>query len=64
MPTLTIRKVIKLGKCQLVVSLPTAWVRYNNLKAGDRLEVVANKRLIIRPKNKEGPADTGPRQRE
>jgi hypothetical protein len=49
MPTLTIRKVIKLGKCQLVVSLPTAWVRYNNLKAGDRLEVVANKRLIIRP---------------
>ena len=49
MPTITTRKVIKLGKNGLVMSLPAGWVRYYNLKAGDRLEVIANKKLIVRP---------------
>ncbi len=49
MPTVTFRKVIKLGKNGLVISLPAGWVRYYNLKAGDRLEVIANKKLIVRP---------------
>ena len=52
MPTLTSRKAIKLGKCQLVITLPTGWVRYYDLKAGDGLEVIANKKLTIRPDRK------------
>jgi len=49
MPTITIRRVVKLGKNGHVISLPIGWVRYYNLKAGDRLEVIANEKLIIRP---------------
>ena len=49
MPTQTLRKAIKLGKFQLVVTLPAGWVRYYNLKAGDRLEVTANGKLTVRP---------------
>ena len=49
MPTKMFRKAIKLGKYQLVITLPAGWVRYYNLKAGDRLEVIANKKLIVRP---------------
>jgi len=49
MPTKMFRKAIKLGKCHLVITLPTAWVRYNNLKAGDRLEVITNDKLTVRP---------------
>jgi len=49
MPTVTTRKVIKLGKNGLVITLPAGWVRYYHLKAGDRLEVIANKKLIVRP---------------
>ena len=49
MPTLTSRKIIKLGFNGLVITLPAGWIRYYNLKAGDKLEVVANKKLIVRP---------------
>ena len=49
MPTLTTREVIKLGHNGLVITLPAGWVRYNDLKAGDKLEVIANKKLIVRP---------------
>ena len=49
MPIVTSRKVIKLGHNGLVITLPAGWVRYYNLRAGDRLEVIANKKLIVRP---------------
>jgi len=49
MPTLTLRRVIKLGQNGLVITLPADWVRYYNLKAGDRLEVIANEKLTVRP---------------
>jgi len=52
MPTLTIRKIIKLGGNAFVMSLPVGWVRYYNLEAGDRLEVIANKKLIVRTNKK------------
>ncbi len=50
MPTLTFRKVIRLGKDALVISLPAGWVRYYDLKAGDKLEVIANRKLTVKPK--------------
>ena len=52
MPTLTVRKLIKFGDEGLVITVPRGWVRYYNLKAGDKLEVVTNGKLIIRPERR------------
>jgi bifunctional DNA-binding transcriptional regulator/antitoxin component of YhaV-PrlF toxin-antitoxin module len=49
MPTLTLRKLIKFGQRGMVVTVPRGWVRYYGLKAGDRLEVIADGELRIRP---------------
>lgn len=54
MPTLNERAVINLGQGSYVITLPKAWLRYFGIKPGDRLEVITNGELIIRP----------PRQRE
>jgi len=50
MPTVTSRKVIKLGHNGLVITLPAGWVRYYNLRAGDKLEVIANDKLTVKPR--------------
>lgn len=42
------RKLIRLGKSTLVVTLPRIWVNQMKLKAGDKVEMVINKKLIIR----------------
>jgi len=49
MPTLTQRKLIKFGDGGLVITVPKAWIRYYGLKVGDKLEVIADGELIIRP---------------
>ena len=49
MPTLTIRKLIKFGDGGVVITVPKAWIRYYGLRAGDKLEVIADGELIIRP---------------
>ena len=49
MPTLTLRKLIKFGQTGLVLTIPRGWSRYYDLKPGDRLEVIADGELIIRP---------------
>ena len=48
MATLTYRKLIKFGG-GLVVTLPKAWADYYQLKPGDKVTVVANRRLVIKP---------------
>ena len=53
MPTLTLRKLIKFGDHGLVVTVPRGWVRYYGLVAGDRLEVIADGELRIRPAKEE-----------
>lgn len=53
MPTLTIRKLIRFGNDGLVITVPKSWVRYYGLKAGDKLEVVADSELVVRPKQPE-----------
>jgi bifunctional DNA-binding transcriptional regulator/antitoxin component of YhaV-PrlF toxin-antitoxin module len=53
MPTLTLRKLIKFGDGGVVVTVPRGWVRYYGLKAGDRLEVIADGELRIRPVREE-----------
>ena len=49
MPTLTTRKIIQLGHSALVITLPVGWVRYYNLRAGDKLEVITNGKLTVSP---------------
>jgi bifunctional DNA-binding transcriptional regulator/antitoxin component of YhaV-PrlF toxin-antitoxin module len=53
MPSLMTRKVIRFGTQGLAMTIPVAWARYHGLKAGDRLEVIAGGRLVIRPPKKE-----------
>ncbi|MFC2122112.1 AbrB/MazE/SpoVT family DNA-binding domain-containing protein [Bacteroidota bacterium] len=43
------------------MTLPRGWTRYYNLRAGDKLEVIADGKLIIRPE-KERPSSTRPRR--
>ena len=50
MSTLMVRKLIKFGKGGFVITVPRGWARYYNLQAGDRLEVIVNEELTIRPK--------------
>jgi len=49
MPNLFKRTLIRTGNGALVVVVPRPWTRYYGLKAGDKLEVIANGELIIRP---------------
>jgi AbrB family looped-hinge helix DNA binding protein len=49
MPTQTSRKLIKFGQGEVVMTVPKGWVRYHNLKAGDRLEVIVDGDLVLRP---------------
>lgn len=54
MPTLDKRSVIDLGQGSYVITLPKAWLRYFGIKPGDKLEVIANGELVIRPPNRRG----------
>jgi len=53
MPIFVERSLFKTGE-SLAVTLPKAWTKYFQLKAGDRVEIVANNdELIIRVKKEE-----------
>lgn len=54
MPTEVERSVIDLHAGSYVVCLPRAWVRYYRLRPGDKVIIVANGELTIRPKRKGG----------
>ena len=50
------RILFRIGEVSLAVTLPRAWVTYNNLQPGDTVEVIADDGVLIRIK-KEPPAD-------
>jgi bifunctional DNA-binding transcriptional regulator/antitoxin component of YhaV-PrlF toxin-antitoxin module len=52
MPGLSERTVIDLGQGSYVVCLPKAWLRYYGLGPGDKVEVISNGEITIRPKRK------------
>ena len=55
MPNLYERTVIDLNQGSCVVCLPKAWLRYHNIKPGDKVEVVTDVipgTIQIRPKPK------------
>jgi len=49
MPNIFKRSLIRIGNESLCIVIPRSWIRYYGLKAGDRLEVIANGELVIRP---------------
>ena len=49
MPSIFKRSLIRIGKDALAIVIPKPWIRFYELKAGDKLEVIANKKLIVRP---------------
>lgn len=51
MPSITKRSLIRLGQNGLGVTLPKAWADYYRLKPGDKITVIANRRLVIKPIN-------------
>ena len=51
MSQLVERKLFKTGE-SLAVTLPIAWLRYRNLRKGDRVEIVINDDLVIRAKQR------------
>ena len=51
MPTMSTRSLIRFGNNRLVLIIPKAWADYYQLKPSDKVTVVANRRLVIKPIN-------------
>lgn len=49
MPTITERSLINMSG-SLVMTIPKGWVRFYRLKAGDKVMVVADEELLVKPK--------------
>ncbi|MDO8491232.1 MAG: AbrB/MazE/SpoVT family DNA-binding domain-containing protein [Dehalococcoidia bacterium] len=43
------RTIGVVGGSSLMITLPKAWLKFHHLAAGDKVEVVSNGRLVIRP---------------
>jgi len=48
-----IRKLIKIGDTSFGVILPRSWLRYHNLNLGDKVTVISNDFVEIKPLSKE-----------
>lgn len=52
MGQVAVRKLIRMGDGGLVVSIPPGWLRFHGLKPGDKVEIVTNGKITIRPATK------------
>ena len=52
MPIKVERILFRVGESSLAVTLPKAWVVYNQLKPGDTVELIANDGVIVHIKKK------------
>ncbi|GAH73943.1 unnamed protein product [marine sediment metagenome] len=50
MPHKETRKLVRIGEVSVGVTLPVGWLRYFNLKAGDKVEVISNGDIVIKRK--------------
>ena len=50
MPILEERMIYRVGKSSLAITLPRGWLKYFGLKSGDKVEVIGNGELTIRPR--------------
>ena len=48
MPQETERRIIRVGESSFGVVLPIGWLRYHNLKNGDRVQVISNGHIEIK----------------
>jgi len=53
MPTLQTNKICKIGS-GYAIFLPVGWIRFNQLKEGDLVEIIADGIVKIRPVQEEG----------
>ena len=49
MPHMEFRKIIKVGESSFAVILPKSWLRYFDLDNDDKVEVISNSDVVIRP---------------
>jgi len=49
MPIREERMLYHVGKSSLAITLPQNWLKYFGLKAGDKVEIIGNGDLTIRP---------------
>ena len=47
-------KLIRIGNTSIAVILPKEWLRYNNLKSGNYVEMISDKTVIIKILPKKG----------
>ena len=59
MPSITERSLIRMGDGGLVITIPKSWAEYYKLKPGDKVVVIANGYLQVRPKEKHGVEHAG-----
>ena len=57
MPIKVERILFRIGEGSLAVTLPKAWVIYNRLKPGDKVEVIVNDGVTVHIKKKPGAGD-------
>jgi len=57
MPIKVERILFRIGEGSLAVTLPKAWVIYNRLKPGDRVEIIVNDGVTVHIKKKPGDED-------
>ena len=57
MPIKVERILFRVGEGSLAVTLPKAWVVYNQLKAGDVVEIIVNDGLTVHIKEKPSAPD-------
>lgn len=50
MPSVSHRSLMKMGKDGLVTTIPKSWADFYMLRAGDKVQVIANGELRVRPK--------------
>lgn len=53
MPIKVERKLFRVGEGSLAVTVPKSWINFNNLKAGDAVEVIVDGGVLIRVKSTE-----------
>lgn len=52
MPIKVERTLFRIGEGGFAVTLPKAWIKYYNLQAGDKVEIIADGEIVIRVKDK------------
>jgi bifunctional DNA-binding transcriptional regulator/antitoxin component of YhaV-PrlF toxin-antitoxin module len=52
--TVQTRSIIDLGQGSFVITLPKPWVKFHHLKPGDKVEVITNGKLVVKPLKRGG----------